>query len=254
MRYSGSKRRFMKDLLPFIMDGTNPDTAFFDCFGGGMNVISEVPLTNKTAIDTNYFIIKLWQAIKEKGVEALNLPKCTADLSQNDYEDIKRSYLNLEGVYDDYLIGFVGSSCSYGGAWFNGYAHFNPNKNEDHIKEAYNGLVKQVNNFQHLDKTEFIWGSYIGKCVNIPEKSVLFCDPPYNGTKEYHTTFDTEYFWKWAVQKSKEGHKVLITEYNAPNDFKCVWQKNKKDGMGTTISGRQQNTKTEKLFIYDKLQ
>ena len=241
----------MKELLPFIMNGTDNNTVFFDCFGGGMNVISEIPSKNKVACDTNYYIVDLWTKIRDNGLDSLELPKNSDELTFAPYEDIRQSYLNNDNRYCDYLIGFVGSACSYGGAWFNGYAHFNPNKNEDHIKEAYNGLKKQVETFKYLDSTAFWWRSYhdLGNEIKIPENSVLFCDPPYMGTKKYESDFDHFVFWHWVRQRSIDGYKVLVTEYNAPDDFKCIWQAKKKDGMGTTKTGNKQNTKIEKLFV-----
>ena len=62
--------------------------------------------------------------------------------------------------------------------------------------------------------------------------------------------FPHEKFWEWVRKMSKEGHKVFVSEYTAPDDFKCIWQKTKKDGMGTTVKGNKQNVKTEKLFVY----
>ena len=65
MRYSGSKKRFMKDLLPILMKGTKKDTLFIDAFGGGMNVVSQVPLKNKIAIELNSYIVSLWKDLKK---------------------------------------------------------------------------------------------------------------------------------------------------------------------------------------------
>ena len=38
-----------------------------------------------------------------------------------------------------------------------------------------------------------------------------------------------------------------MSEYDAPDDFECIWQMEKKDGLGRK-SGKKQNTKVEKLF------
>lgn len=62
MRYCGSKRKFMKELLPIIMEDTNENTLFVDVFGGGMNVVSEVPLEQKIANDNNLYVVSLWKA------------------------------------------------------------------------------------------------------------------------------------------------------------------------------------------------
>lgn len=46
-----------------------------------------------------------------------------------------------------------------------------------------------------------------------------------------------------------EGHDVLISEYNAPNDFVCVWQK----GINMNLSGCKGKTAVEKLFVHESI-
>ena len=150
--------------------------------------------------------------------------------------------------YEDYIIGYVGTCCSFGGSWFNGYARFNPNKNEDHIKEAYNGLKKQVKNFIGLKKTVFLYSSY--DRVLLHKNDIVYCDPPYAMTKRYISDFNNDAFWEWAREASKKVKKLYISEYDAPSDFKCIWQMDKKDSLGTQ-KGKKQNTKVEKLFVYN---
>lgn len=257
MRYSGSKRKYMKELLPILMNGTDEDTVFIDCFGGGMNVISEIPLRHKYAIELNRYICALWHKIQKNGIQDTFLPTDSDTFTEKDYKAVKYDYINNLYYYSDYFIGFVGSACSYGGAWFNGYAKYNPRKKEDHIKEAYNGLCKQVEKFKYLEDTEFLNGPYNIVTDNILSNElrgynnvVIYCDPPYFNTKKYESDFNHHEFWNWAREKSKQGYRVYISEYTAPQDFIPIWAKEKKDGMGTTRSGEKQNNKTEKLFIY----
>lgn len=247
----------MKEILPIIMKGTNDNTIFFDCFMGGANIISCIPSKYKIGIEINKYVWSLWDNIQKQGLEKLKLPKNSFELTKELYDDIKQSYLNNNGKYADYIIGFVGSSCSYGGAWFNGYARYNTNKKEDHIQEAYNGLKKQVENFYALDKAIFGCFSYeklntkhSDNITHIPSNAVLICDPPYFGTKQYESDFNHLKFWDWVRKLSKEGIKVYVTEYSAPSDFKCIWKAYKKDGMGTTKHNHKQKEKIEKLFIY----
>lgn len=249
MRYSGSKRKYMKELLPILMEGTNEDTVFIDAFMGGANVISEIPLKNKIGIDFNKYVIALWKDIWYDGV---NSDCIVSELSEEEYYDIKKSYFEKDGKYREGLIGYVGNCCSYGGAWFNGYARFNPNKNEDHIKEAYNGIVNQIKSFKHLDTTSFVYGIYQEaiKFVKDINNALIYCDPPYASTKKYESDFDNITFWEWVRMYSKLGYKIYVSEYEAPSDFKCIWHKTKKDGMGTTKKGNKQNNKIEKLFVY----
>jgi len=61
--------------------------------------------------------------------------------------------------------------------------------------------------------------------VDIPSNSLIYCDPPYNNTTKYINSFNHKDFWKWCRIMAKNGHTVFVSEYNAPNDFECVWQK-----------------------------
>ena len=61
--------------------------------------------------------------------------------------------------------------------------------------------------------------------LDIPNNSIIYCDPPYKDTTKYSNLFNHDEFWEWCRQKSKEGHSVYISEYNAPDDFECIWQK-----------------------------
>ena len=130
MRYCGSKRRFMKYLLPILTKDMDENTVFIDLFGGGMNVVCEIPCDYKVAVDYNKYVIALWKELQENGMK--NIP---TDVTEEMYNDVKNCYLNKTYKYKDFIIGYVGTCCSFGGSWFNGYARFNPNKNEDHIKE-----------------------------------------------------------------------------------------------------------------------
>ena len=83
-------------------------------------------------------------------------------------------------------------------------------------------------------------------------KYVFYCDPPYKGTKGYKDSgFNHDEFWNYVRKMSKVGFKVFVSEYEAPDDFRCIWCHKRKDGMGTTKCGCKQKTKIEKLFIYE---
>jgi DNA adenine methylase len=46
---------------------------------------------------------------------------------------------------------------------------------------------------------------------------------------------------------SKNGNNVIISEYQAPDDFKCIWSKETKTDIRTKDNGKE--TRIEKLFI-----
>ena len=68
MRYCGSKRKFMKYLLPILTKDMDENTLFVDLFGGGMNVVCEKPSEPKIAVDYNKYVIALWKELQESNV------------------------------------------------------------------------------------------------------------------------------------------------------------------------------------------
>ena len=70
----------------------------------------------------------------------------------------------------------------------------------------------------------------------------------YNETTKYKFgRFDSETFWEWCRNTSKNGNTVIISEYKAPDDFKCIWSKETKTDIRTKDNGKE--TRIEKLFI-----
>lgn len=248
MRYCGSKAKFIKELIPIITKHLDSDTTFVDAFMGGANVICSIDHPKKCGIELNKYVLALWKHIQKCNNNGKNPEEyLPVSLTKEEYLDIKQSYIDKDGRYPEWLIGYVGSALSFGGAWFNGYAAFNPKKNEDHVKEALNGISKQIKHFKHLSDTAFLNNSY--NEVEFQGKCVIYCDPPYQDTKKYESDFDHSAFWEWVRKMSKLGHYVYVSEYTAPSDFKCVWRKKKKDGMGSSCTGISK-TKVEKLFVY----
>ena len=62
---------------------------------------------------------------------------------------------------------------------------------------------------------------------------------------EYKDDFSHGAFWQWCRNKAKEGHKVFVSEYNAPKDFECLWQK---EIVSSLTKETGSKTGVEKLF------
>lgn len=241
MRYLGSKRCIASEIVPIIESHIGGETTFIDMCCGGCSIVSEVNTSNKIAVDSNEYIIALWKHLQSKHLEGHVCDAVPYDVSREQYNSIRRSCIDKDGRFPDYLIGYVSTCCSFGGAYWGGYAAYNPKKNENHCHEAYNGLMKQVKAFKHLDTTQFVCSSF--EKFEVPQRCVIYADPPYFGTKKYKDDFNHELFWDWARLMTKAGHKVFISEYDAPSDFKVIWQKTRKE----TLS-QHTRTVTEKLF------
>lgn len=249
MRYMGSKRRFAKRLVPILMEHVGKDTLFVDAFCGGCNVLSAMPCANKVGIDINRYMTEFWREAISEYIDGVPFTCMSSSYTEEEYRAVRDSYRNKDGRYKDSFIGFVGTAGSWGGGWFKGYPKFNPNRNEDHIMEAYMSVVNQLSKWLYLSSTRIFNMSYDE--FDYPEGSVIYCDPPYRGTQGYEkgVSFDYEKFWEWVRRMAKKGHHVYVSEYDAPSDFKCVWSAKKKDSLAD-YTGKKQDLKIEKLFVY----
>lgn len=89
----------------------------------------------------------------------------------------------------------------------------------------------------------FTSGSY--EEMDIPPNSIIYCDPPYAGTTKYKDHFDHDKFWDWCDQQVSKGQKVFVSEYKAPEGWRCIWQKEVNNSL-TKETGSKKGI--EKLF------
>jgi len=249
MRYQGGKNKQWKHIVPIIEDYLNgrDNVWYIEPFMGGGSVFTHVRHNLKLGADIDSDVISMWKHFLQ-GPATLPSP---SDINEKVYAAMKEES-NLpewERKYPSWMHGFVSHACSYGGKKWGGFAHFNQKKNEDHVKEAINGLAKQLDEHYLPKLSEML---VVSNFIDVPvmPNSVIYCDPPYEGTLGYGKEFNHEKFWNWCrVMVSEFNCTVLVSEYNAPKDFRCILELGKKDGMGTTKCGCKQKSKTEKLFV-----
>ena len=244
MKYMGSKARFTKEILPIILKDRKAEQWYVEPFAGGMNVICEVQ-GNRIANDKNCHLIEMWKGLA-KGVKyPTEIPKDLYDFARDIYNNKEEKTLS------DDLVGWIGWMGSANGRFFDGGYSGKSNTKigtvRDYIKEAINNIEKQLPKmtgvqFENKDYAE----------LEIPNESIIYCDIPYQGTKQYSTSKDFNHsnFWNWCREKAKQGHTVFVSEYNAPDDFECVWQKEAKSSL--SANGRIGGNKlsVEKLFKF----
>ena len=228
MVYMGSKNRIAKELIPIITEKLKPNQWYVEPFVGGANMIDKIEHPYKLGADNNKYLIALLEAV-QNGQE---LPE---HITKDEYIAVKTNKDN----YPDWYVGFVGFICSFRAKFFGGYSGYYTTKTgiqRNYIKECINNILKQ-----NLDGIKLVCSSY--DALDIPANSIIYCDPPYNDTTKYKDSFDSDAFWQWCRDKAKEGHTVYVSEYNAPEDFKCIWEKQINSNLGGTSK-----TATEKLF------
>jgi DNA adenine methylase len=227
MQYMGSKNRIAKHLLPIMLAERKPDQWWVEPFVGGANMIDKVE-GKRMGNDSHDFLIALLVALRDGYIPP-------TDINKELYYAVK----SKPQEYPKELVGFVGFLCSFGGKWWGGYA-FNK-KGDNYAERGSRCLVKQAKN---LGGVVFKSGSYLE--LEIPENSLIYCDPPYEGTTKYKDGFNHADFWQWCREKTTEGHTVFVSEYSAPNDFVCVKEIQHK----TILDKNSQYQRIEKLFRY----
>jgi DNA adenine methylase len=152
-----------------------------------------------------------------------------------------KKHKNIDG-----LTGFTAFSMSFGGKFFGGYRRDKAGTKGDienmiiQTKRSKQSAIKQSSLIQNV---EFLCCPYDE--LHIPSNSLIYCDPPYSGTTKYSNDFDHELFWQWCRDKANEGHKVFVSEYNAPEDFTCIW---KKEIVSSLTKNTGSKKGVEKLF------
>lgn len=228
----GSKNRIAKHILPIMLKYRTPEMTWVEPFVGGANMIDKVE-GKRIGGEYNKYIAEMWKAL-----EAGWIPR--SDYTKDDYYNIKA---NMDRNPAE--AGYVGIAVSYCGKWFGGYAGLCDNKSRgpvDYQKQAYNNLIKQLPNIKGI---KFIHSSY--QDLEIPPNSLIYCDPPYESTTKYKDDFNHAEFWQWCRDKSKEGHTVFVSEYNAPDDFYCIKKVQTNTQLGNGCQTGSQN-KCDKLF------
>jgi len=202
----GSKRRLAKYLLPIILEYREPGQYYVEPFCGGMNMMEHVD-GPRIANDSNHYLMAMWRALLDGWMPPTSM-------SRDEYEMIKFN----RDAYPPELVGFAGFGCAFGGTWFRGYAY--DRRGVNYCLQSHNAVLKQA---KKLVGVKLFCGSYVD--LHIPENSVVYCDPPYAGTARYKDGLDHDSFWVWCREMSSKGHLVYVSEYSAPGDFICVWQK-----------------------------
>lgn len=240
MKYMGSKSRIAKDIVPIIQKYLDEGDYkyYIEPFCGGCNVIDKINFPRKVASDKQHYLIELFKNIHR----LKDLPQTF--VKREHYNEVREAYNTKNGKFEDWYIGAIGFLASYNGRFFDGgYAgtSMERGKVRNYYDETFRNLKKQVPDLLGIKFYEMDYTAL--KCSNC----LIYCDPPYAGTKKFVTSrdFNHDNFWQWCRDMSK-NNTVIISEENAPEDFTCIWEQEVK----RTIKTDNKVTKVEKLYIY----
>jgi DNA adenine methylase len=237
MKYVGSKARISKYVAPILQKciDDNGIRHYYEPFCGGLNMMDKIAADVRIGNDIHTELIEMWKHV-------LSIGEFPMEISEEKYDHVR----NNQHFYPAWFIGFVGFMASFGSKYWGGYARgFKEDKvtPRNHSNESIRNIIAQIPN---LDGVILFNKDYLdGKDV---KEYCVYCDPPYDETTRYMSgKFDHETFWEWARFMSIDNY-VFISEYNAPDDFKCIWQKD----ITTTLKVEKHELRTEKLFVYEK--
>lgn len=245
MQYMGSKSRFAKEIIPILQRciDANNIKLYIEPFVGGANIIDKIKCKERIGTDINQYLIELLKYVRDNDINTL-----PDRILFDEYNRVRKSYRNNTDEYPIWYKGFIGFCGSYGNKFFNGgYAR---NSKDDVTGERTKSAIKNLKEQKEkLKGIKFATKNY-KDLLNRNFKNVLFYfDPPYKDATKYDTC-DINYdeFYEMCRILKTGGNHVFVSEYNMPDDFTCIWQKETK----TTIdkNAKDRNTlRVERLYI-----
>lgn len=223
MKYMGSKSRIARYIIPIMEAHRTLNQWWVEPFVGGANSIIHASGLRLGA-DINRYLISLLIEMTKPNFQA-------PLISESEYLLIKAH----PEQFPDWLVGYAGFQLSFGAKWMDSYR-----KDRAGIRNYAIEAKRNVEVQARLMK-RIVFLHYNYNDLPIPHNSLVYCDPPYQGTTKYATDFDHHQFWNWCRQLKSEGHTVFVSEYNAPDDFTCVWERD-------VTSGLSKLTRKEKLW------
>lgn len=233
----GSKNRIAKHLLPIILKDRKPNQWYVEPFVGGANMIDKVE-GNRIGADSNKYVIEALRYIRD-----FKTPVSNSEFTEQDYKNAASHYRNGFKITPAECYALI--AFSFGAKWLGGWSRGKNSKGgqRDYVSEQHKASEKQRPLLQGVN---LIPSSYSE--LDIPDCSIVYCDPPYANTTKYKDDFNHDEFWQWCRDKVKEGHQVFISEYNAPDDFICVWQQE----LNVSVAKDGKHKKAiEKLFVHE---
>tara|TARA_Y100001970_G_scaffold274080_1_gene373270 strand:- start:476 stop:1192 length:717 start_codon:yes stop_codon:yes gene_type:complete len=225
MQYLGGKSRISDQIVSLMSAEREEGMTWVEPFMGSGKVISKVT-GKRIGADVNHEMIALFKAIREGW-------KPPTSVTKEFFLEVK----NNPDQYPDYLRAFIGIGCSYGGIRWGSYAQNNTGTN--YAQQAYNSLMKLKPLLEGIDLVSSDYQS-----LAIPERSLIYCDPPYANTQGYGFNFNHEEFYLWCQNQVKKGHFLFVSEYDMPKPFVEIWSKT----VPVTLGRHKVNYKKERLF------
>lgn len=201
--------------------------------GGSVFALMAPHFEAAVANDYSLDLVLLWRALAVGWMPPTSI-------SEEEYAELRKADPSA-------LRAFTGFGCSFGGKWFGGYAR-DARKTEPFATAQARGLEKKRASFTAAHA--ITQGDYRSLTPWVGPQIQVYCDPPYANTLGYAAAgaFDIPAFWQTVREWTALGARVFVSEYTAPDDMTCVWEKPRRMDMASADGSKR--IVTEKLFTY----
>lgn len=238
MKYVGSKSKISKDIVPIIQKyiDDNEISTYIEPFVGGANVIDKINCKYRFGSDIDTIPISLLT----KCVDNPNLLDTLPEMvSREYYYEVKYNKDKFEDWYYSAILLFGSYNNRVYGGCYGAMATTKEGQIRNYFQESIRNFKKQIPRLKDIVfENKAYYETNAKNCL-------IYCDPPYAHSIKYSQPFDNEKFWQWCRNMSKDNI-VIISEYSAPEDFVCIWEKEIK----VHIRNNKKNMATERLFVY----
>ena len=221
MVYQGSKNRLAKYLVPIIqkkIDDNNIKT-YIEPMCGSCSIIGKINCENKIAADINDELIALLKYAQSDPDLSITPENCTFE----HYADVRENRKLGTNKYSKEYTALIGYCASYGGRYFDGGYGRDSKGGRSIYNERITNMRESSKELHGIDLRCCDYNDFAEY-----ENCLFYFDPPYKNTKQYtKQSIDYDSFYDFLRKLSKKNI-VLISEYNMPDDFTCIWQKERK--------------------------
>ena len=269
--YKGSKSKIAVNIIDILP----PAETFVDLFAGGGAMTTAAILSHKYK---RYIMSDVEPGLTQLYVDAVNGKYHNEDrwISRGDFYRMKDDDAFVRFIWSfgnngrDYLYGEkvepLKMALHYASVW-NDYSLLHalgittPVSHKaskfDRCRELKLWMRKNVHrcDLQSLERLERLQSPFFESYsmdyqdVPIPDGAVVYCDPPYKGTKVYgksgKQTFDHERFYEWCLTRD---FPVFVSEYQMPDGFTEIASTVRADSMCSVATVKR----IEKLFVQTK--
>lgn len=209
----GGKARIARHVAPVIIERIKSTgaTVYWEPFLGGANMFTRIVPHVGTAIGSDIMpdLIMMWQAVQRGWLPPDSITR--------------EEYAALRHAEPSALRAFAGFGCSFGGKWFGGYGdrRITP-KNPRPLPHVSAEIVR--NQAPIMQRAHVALSDY--RDARPRPGWVIYCDPPYAGATAYAgaDAWDASEFWKVAESWARDSCHVLVSEYAAPDGWRCTWE------------------------------